>query len=83
MQGRVNEPMRAVLNRVSLRDTLKEQIPSGNEPGLGEGKATCRFGSRAMTARVKKEMIFDEDMFVLDLLFSGTKRSISEVTPDD
>jgi hypothetical protein len=35
-----------------------------------------------MTIRVKKEMVFDEDIFILDFSFPGVKRANSETTPE-
>jgi hypothetical protein len=75
-------PIRTVLDQVVLDRILVEYIPFGHGRGLAEAKITFPFESRVMTVQVKKEVIFDEDMFVLDLFFSGVKRGNSEVTPE-
>jgi hypothetical protein len=75
-------PIRTVLDQVVLDRILVEDIPFGHGHGLAEAEVTFPFESRVMIVRVKKEVIFDEDMFVLDLFFSGVKRGNSEVTPE-
>ena len=46
---------------------------------MAEAKTTFPFEGRVMTVRVKKEVIFDEDMFFLDHFFSGVKRGNLEM----
>jgi hypothetical protein len=72
-------PISAVLRQVNLRRILEEDFPplkQGQE--LAEVQTTFPFESRVMTVRVKREIIHDEEVFVLDLLFSGVKRRNSE-----
>ena len=38
----------------------------------------CFSKTDSWIIRVKKEMVFDEDMFILDFLFPGVKRGNSE-----
>jgi hypothetical protein len=75
-------PICIVQDPVVLDRILVEDIPFRHGHGLAEAKTTFPFESRVMTVRVKKEVIFDEDMFVLDFFFSGVKRGNSEVTPE-
>jgi hypothetical protein len=82
VRDRLKEPTLIVLRQVVLDEILVEDIPFEHGHGLAEAKTTFTFESRVMTVRIKKEMIFDEDMFVLDLFFSGVKRGNSEITPE-
>jgi hypothetical protein len=70
-----SEPRQVVLNRI-----LVEDIPVGQELQVAEAQATLSLESRILTVRLKREVIFDEDTFVLDPLFSGVKRELSETT---
>ncbi|KAH6664603.1 hypothetical protein B0J14DRAFT_569579 [Halenospora varia] len=40
---------------------------------LDEAQKTLLFENRLLNIQVKKEMVFDEDMFILDFLFLGVK----------
>ncbi len=79
VQDCMKGPIRTVLNQVVLDRILVEDIPFGHGRGMAEAKTTFPFEDRVMTVRVKKEVIFDEDMFVLDHFFSGVKRGNSEM----
>ena len=83
VRDNMNEPVAAALGKVRLHRILVEHIPSERGHTLGEAITTFSFENRVMTARIKEELIFDENMFVVDLLFSGVKRRNSEVAPED
>lgn len=73
---------RKVLCEVVLDEVLVEVFPHDHGFQLAEARKTLPFEDRLMTIRVKKEMVFDENIFVLDLSFSGVKRENSETTPE-
>ena len=70
-------PRQVVLDQVLVEDFHHEQ-----GFGLTEAQKTLHFENQLMIIRVKKEMVFDEDMFIMDFSFSGVKRGNSETTPE-
>lgn len=83
VQEHMKKSVKSINERVSLRQILDEHVSF--EPtalDVDEEEAAYLFGSRVITARVQKEIVFDEDVFVLDLTSAGAKRRHSEVTPD-
>jgi hypothetical protein len=70
-------PRQVVLDQVLVKDFHHGQVF-----GLTEAQKTLHFENQLMTIRVKKEMVFDEDMFIIDFSFSGVKRGNSETTPE-
>jgi hypothetical protein len=75
------EVSRELLRQV-LEEILLEDFPNEQGFRLGEAQKVLPFEDRVMTIRVKNEMVFDENLFILDLLFSGVKRGNSETTPE-
>lgn len=73
---------REVLHQVVLDQVLLENFPHEQEFRHGEVRKTLPFEDQLMTIRVKKEVVFDEEIFVLDILFSGVKREHSEMRPE-
>jgi hypothetical protein len=73
---------REILRQVVLDQVLLENFPHEQEFRHGEVRKTLPFEDQLMTIRVKKEVVFDEEIFVLDILFSGVKREYSEMRPE-
>ncbi|KAH7311899.1 heterokaryon incompatibility protein-domain-containing protein [Rhexocercosporidium sp. MPI-PUGE-AT-0058] len=69
-----------VLRQIVLDQILVEVFPCEQGSQLAEAQKTLPFEDQLMTIRVKKEMVFDEDMFILDISFSGVKRRNSDAT---
>ncbi|PVH75186.1 hypothetical protein DL98DRAFT_518804 [Cadophora sp. DSE1049] len=69
-------------SRIVLDQILVEVFHHEQGFQLTEAQKTSPFEDQLMTVRVKKEMVFDEDMFILDFLFSGVKRGSSETRPE-
>ncbi len=76
------EATRKVLRQVVLDQILVEVFPYEQGFQLAEAQKTLPFEDQLMTIRVKKEMVFDENIFILDFSFSGVKRGNSETTPE-
>lgn len=69
-----------LLRQVVLEEILLEDFPHEQGFQLAEAQKVLPFEDRLMIIRVKNEMVFDENLFILDLLFSGVKRGNSETT---
>ena len=76
------EGTRKVLHWVLLHQVLVEVFNYEQEFRLAEAQKTLPFEDQLMTIRVKQEMVFDENIFILDFSFSGMKRANSETTPE-
>ena len=79
----VEEGLRTNARRVKLRHILVGDVPFKNDCGWDVVHATSDFAGRVMTARRQKEVLCDEEMFVLDLSFSGVKRKAAEIPASD
>ncbi|KAF1963976.1 hypothetical protein BU23DRAFT_494530 [Bimuria novae-zelandiae CBS 107.79] len=75
---KIEGPKSTVLSQVSLRKVLEEETPFELAQELDEIQTTFPFESRVMTVQVKREIIHEEIVFILDIFFSGVKRSHSE-----
>lgn len=64
----------------ALKEFLVEDFTHGQGFQLTEAQKTLALEDQLMTIRVKKEMVFDEDIFIADCFFSSVKRGISEMT---
>jgi hypothetical protein len=82
MNVHTKEVSREVLRQVVLEEILHEDFPHEQGFQLAEAQKVLPFEDRLMTIRVKNEMVFDENLFILDLLFSGLKRGNSETAPE-
>ena len=71
------EATREILRKVVLGQILVENF---HQEGfrLAEAQKTMLFENQLVTIRVKKELVFDEDIFILDFSFSSVKRGNSE-----
>jgi hypothetical protein len=67
-----------VSRMVSLRRVLEEYVSVKHRQELAEVQAKFPFEGRVITARLKSERIHDDNVFVLDLFFSGIKRGTSD-----
>ena len=76
------EVSRELLSQVVLEEILHEDFPHEQGFQLAETQKVLPFEDRLMKIRVKNEMVFDENLFILDLLFSGMKRGNSETAPE-
>jgi hypothetical protein len=76
------EVSRELLRQVVLEEILHEDFPNDQGFQPAEAQKVLPFEDRFMTIRVKNEMVFDENLFILDLLFSGVKRGTSETAPE-
>jgi hypothetical protein len=65
-----------VLRQVVLNQILLQDFPHEQGFQLAEAQKTLPFEDQIMTIRVKKEMVFDENIFILDFSFSGVKQEI-------
>lgn len=70
------------LRQVVLGQVLLENFPYEQEFRYGEVRKTLPFEDQLMTIRVKKEVVFDEEIFIVDILFTGMKREHSEMRPE-
>jgi hypothetical protein len=68
------EPISKRQQKVVLDQILVEVLPYDQGFQLAEAQKTLPFEDQLMTIRVKEEMVFDEDMFILGFSFSGVKR---------
>lgn len=71
-----------VLRQVVLDQILVEVFHYEQGFQLAEAQKTLPFKDQLITIRVKQEMVFNEEMFILDFSFSGVKRANSETTPE-
>jgi hypothetical protein len=75
-------PSSTEVQQVQLHRILVEDLTIGQELQTSGAQKTLSLGGRILTLRLKRELIFDEDTFVLDLLLSGIKRGSSETIPE-
>ena len=71
-----------VLRQIVLDEILVEVLNYEEGFRLDEAQKTLHFENQLVNIRVKKELVFDEDIFILDFLFSGRKRGNSETTTE-
>lgn len=76
------EATRKVVRQVVIDQILVEVFYHEQGFRLAEAQKTLPFEDQLITIRVKKEMVFDENIFILDFSFSGVKRANSETTPE-
>lgn len=67
----------------TLREFLAEELTHGQIFHLTEAQKMLALGDQLMTVRVKKDAIFDEDIFIVDFFLSGIKRGTSESTVEN
>ncbi|KAF2005451.1 hypothetical protein P154DRAFT_457426 [Amniculicola lignicola CBS 123094] len=75
----------AAARQVSLREVLKEyyDLPFRNGRELHEAHATMPFEGRVMKARVGRDEVGDEEVFVLSLSLWGLKRKRQKLVDSD
>ena len=71
--------IRTLLAEVVLRKFLIECGRPGRGYKQSESESISPFEGRLMTVRLRREAIFNEGVFILNLSFLGVKYKISEV----